>query len=243
MATGRPDIVAAARQTKNLKIFFSGRVTTTPVIQTAKWARSWWMPRHEKKLADLKKQGEVDLLMIGDSITHGWENAGKKTWDEYYANRKAFNIGFSGDRTEHVLWRLANGAVEGISPKLAVVMIGTNNTGHRMDPAEDTAAGVAAIVKDLRTRLPKTKVLVLAIFPREASSGGKQRQRNDSINEHIAKLANDETVFFLDVNESFLEDGGKLPKDVMPDLLHPNEKGYAIWAKAMEPTIARLMGE
>ena len=216
---------------------------TTPVVQDAKWAVKWWMPRHKQKLADLKKQGRVDLLMIGDSITHGWEGRGKKTWNEYYAKRHAFNIGFSGDRTEHVIWRLQDGAVEGIAPKLAVVMIGTNNTGHRQDPPKETAAGIKMILGELKKRLPETKVLLLAIFPRSAKKDDRLRKTNDGINKIIAGYADDKRVFYLDINASFLEDDGTLTKAVMPDLLHPHEAGYATWAKAMEPTVAKLMGE
>ncbi len=214
-----------------------------PEVQTAEWAKSWWMPRHEEKLAEREKMGQVDLLMIGDSITHGWEDRGRKTWDQYYAKRKALNIGFSGDRTENVLWRLDHGAVDGISPKLAVVMIGTNNTGHRQDPAEQTAAGIKAIVNQLRKRLPETNVLLLAIFPRGETTDDSLRQLNDAINKIVAGMADDQHVFYLDINARFLEDGGRLPKSIMPDLLHPNEKGYAIWAEAIEPTIVKLMGE
>lgn len=215
----------------------------TPEVQTAAWAVKWWQPRHDQKLADLKKMQKVDLLMIGDSITHGWEGRGKKVWDEYYAKRNAFNIGFSGDRTENVLWRLQNGAIKGISPKLAVIMIGTNNTGHRQDPAEETAAGIKAIIAELQKQVPKTKVLLLAVFPRGAKSDDPLRQLNAGINEIIAGYADDKRVFFLDINAEFLEDDGTLPKSVMPDLLHPHEAGYATWAKAMEPTVARLLGE
>ncbi len=212
-------------------------------VQTAEWAQSWWMPRHEEKLAERKEMGQVDLLMIGDSITHGWENTGRKTWDKYYAKRKTLNIGFSGDRTEQVLWRFAHGEIDEISPKLAIVMIGTNNAGHRKDPAEQTAAGIKAIVNQLRGRLPKTKVLLLAIFPRGEGKEDELRELNKATNEIVAELADDENVFFLDINSKFLEDGGRLPKSIMPDLLHPNAKGYEIWAEAMEPTIKRLMGD
>jgi lysophospholipase L1-like esterase len=215
----------------------------TPEVQTAAWAVKWWQPRHDQKLADLKKMEKVDLLMIGDSITHGWEGRGKKVWDEYYSKRNAFNIGFSGDRTEHVLWRLQHDAIKGIAPKLAVIMIGTNNTGHRQDPAEETAAGIKAIISELEKQVPETKVLLLAVFPRGAKSDDPLRQLNTGINEIIAGYADDKRVFFLDINAEFLEDDGTLPKSVMPDLLHPQEAGYATWAKAMEPTIARLMGE
>ena len=110
----------------------------------------WWSDRHAEKLKQLKSQESVDLLMIGDSITHGWEGRGKQVWAEFYAKRNAFNIGYGGDRTEHVIWRLQHGEVEGISPKLAVIMIGTNNTGHRQDPPEQTAAGIKKILAELK---------------------------------------------------------------------------------------------
>lgn len=215
----------------------------TPAVQTAEWAVKWWMPRHEQKLKELAEMKTVDLLMIGDSITHGWEGGGKKVWDEYYAKRNALNIGFSGDRTEQVLWRFDHGEIDGISPKAAVVMIGTNNTGHRQDDPDETAAGIKAIVDQLSEKLPKTKVLLLAIFPRGASADDELRKINDAINERISKFADNKRVFYLDISQVFLEDDGTLPKSIMPDLLHPNGEGYEMWAKAMEPTLARLMGE
>ena len=214
-----------------------------PEVQTATWAVKWWMPRHEEKLKQLSEMDKVDLLMIGDSITHGWEGKGKTVWEKYYAKRNAFNIGFSGDRTEQVLWRFNHGEIDGISPKAAVVMIGTNNTGHRQDPADETAAGIEAIVDQLGKKLPNTKVLLLAIFPRGASADDKLRQLNDAINERISKLADNQRVFYLDVADKFLEDDGTLPKSIMPDLLHPNEQGYEIWAQAMEPLLVKMMGE
>ena len=214
----------------------------TPEVQTAKWAVKWWGPRHEQKLKDLKAQKKVDLLMIGDSITHGWEGKGKQVWDEFYGKRNAFNIGYSGDRTEQVIWRLQNGEVDGISPKLAVIMIGTNNTGHRQDPPEETA-GIKSILAELKKRTPQTKVLLLAIFPRGAKSDDRLRRINDGTNKIISHYADGKTVFYLDINQTFLEEDGTLPKSVMPDLLHPQEKGYRMWAAAMEPTITKLLGE
>jgi len=199
-----------------------------------------WMERHEsfnKRVA----QGNVDLLLIGDSITHGWEGEGKEIWEKYYAPRNAVNLGIGGDRTQHVLWRLDNGNVEGIAPKLAVLMIGTNNAGS--NTSEEIAEGVAAIVKSLREKLPETKVLVLAIFSRGANNDDAGRRKNEGANEIIAKLADGEMVHFLNINEAFLDDDGALPLDVMPDLLHPNAKGYQIWADAMEDKVAELMGE
>lgn len=222
----------AARDVKAIK----------PEVQTAAWAVEWWGPRHEEKLKRIQ-EGDVGLLMIGDSITHGWETTGKIIWDEFYSERNTANLGFSGDRTEHVIWRLQNGEVDDISPKLAVLMIGTNNTGLRQDPAEDTAMGIQHIIKELVSRVPDIKVLLLAIFPRGSNADDPGRVRNKEINAIISKYADSKSVFYLNLNEKFLAADGTLPKSVMPDLLHPNVEGYRIWAEAMEPMIRRLLGE
>ena len=177
-----------------------------PEAQDAAWTQAWWMKRHEEKKEEAKKAERIDLLMVGDSITHGWETGGKAVFDEYYGKRHALNLGFSGDRTEHVLWRLDNGAVDGLSPKLAVVMIGTNNTGHRKDPPEQTAAGIEKIIEELRTRMPAMKILLLAIFPREPMPDGELRKINDGINEIIKGYADGEHVSYLDINHVFLEE-------------------------------------
>ena len=203
----------------------------------------WWQNRHAAKLQGLKEVEQVDLLWIGDSITHSWENAGKEVFAKYYAGRNAYNIGYSGDRTEHVIWRLQKGEVEGIAPKLVVLMIGTNNTGHRKDKPEHTAAGIKQILVELKTRLPDSKVLLLGVFPRDAQPDGQLRKINVAINEIIKDFADDERVFFKDIGEEFLDDDGVLPKSIMGDALHPNARGYEIWAEAIEADIARLMGE
>jgi beta-glucosidase len=199
-----------------------------------------WVKRHEGFNERIKK-GNVDLLFIGDSITAGWSGGGKKVWEKYYSKRNAVNLGIGGDRTQHVLWRLENGNIEGISPKLAVLMIGTNNSGN--NTSQEIADGVAAIVGKLRKDLPKTKVLVLAIFPRGADNSDGRRKVNQGANELISKLADNENVFYLDIGPKFTETDGKLSKDIMPDLLHLNEKSYGIWAESIEPMVAKLMGE
>ena len=214
----------------------------TPEVQTAAWAQQWWGPRHEQKLKEREERDQIDLLMIGDSITHSWESGGKKTWDEFYAKRNAFNLGFSGDRTEQVIWRLQHGEIKGLTPKLAVIMIGTNNTGHRQDKPEHTAAGIKAILKELHKQTPKTKCLLLAIFPRGKDVNDPLRKINDATNKIIKGFADNKRVFFLDINATFLEDDGSLPKSIMPDLLHPKEQGYRMWAEAMEPTVKKLFG-
>ncbi len=203
-------------------------------------ADAWWQERQAEK-NELVKQGNVDMIFVGDSITHSWENGGKQTWKKYYGPRNAVNLGFSGDRVEHVLWRLDNGNIDGISPKLAVLMIGTNNAAN---PPGKIAKGIEMIVEKLREKLPKTKVLVLAIFPRGADKNAAFRQSTSKANEIISKkLGDDDMVFYMDIGQKFLQPDGTLGKDIMPDFLHPNAKGYRIWAEAIEPTVKKLMDE
>jgi len=200
----------------------------------------WWKERHQAKVKEARKGGH-ELVFIGDSITQGWEGAGKETWSEFYGERKALNLGFSGDRTEHVLWRLMNGELENVDPKLIVLMIGTNNTGHRKDPPERTAEGIRLIVELLRDRKPEAEILLLSVFPRSEKPGDEMRRINDGINRRVQELADGESVHWLDLGPVFLDDEGVLPKEVMPDFLHPRQKGYRLWAEAMEPEIERLL--
>ena len=219
------------------------KVGVTPAKLAEYWSVSWWEPRHTAKLKRVA-EGNVDLIMVGDSITQGWEEeAGAKVWQEYYGKRNAVNLGFSGDRTENVLWRLKNGEIDGISPKVAVVMIGTNNTGHRLHQPEYTAEGVRQIVELLKTKLENTKILLLAVFPREAQANAQMRLINEEINAKISTLADGNRVHFLNINAKFLADDGSLSQEIMPDLLHLNEQGYRIWADAMEPKLAELLAE
>ena len=217
------------------------KAAVTPEVQTAEWAKSWWMPRHEAKLKEKESMAKVDMLWIGDSITHGWEGKGKTVWEKYYAPRNALNIGFSGDRTEQVLWRLENGEIDGLHPKVVVIMIGTNNTGHRQDPAIETAEGVQAVLTKLKEKTPESKILLLGIFPRGATKEDPLRKLNDEINTILKTYGDNERVFFLDIGSKFLDDQGQLPTSIMADLLHPDEDGYRIWAEAIEESVVKLM--
>lgn len=211
-----------------------------------------WMKRHESFNA-ISKKGEAQLVFLGDSITQGWEGKGKAAWDKHWVPLKAANFGIGGDRTEHVLWRLQNGNYDGLKPKLTVLMIGTNNTGHQGRPqaelggaiyqctAEQTAEGVKAIVETLHRKQPQMKILVLAIFPRGATPSDKLRQQNEATNAIIKKLADGKMVHFMDVGGVFLQPDGMLPKEIMPDLLHLNEAGYDKWAAAIESKVVELM--
>jgi lysophospholipase L1-like esterase len=199
-----------------------------------------WMTRH-KSFNERVAKGNVDLVFIGDSITQGWEGRGRKVWEKYYGKRNAVNLGIGGDRTQHVIWRLQHGNLKGISPKLAVVMIGTNNSGS--NTPEEIAEGIKAIIKEVRTRTPKTKILLLGIFPRGKDATDKRRQVNEKTNQIIEKFADGKNIYYLDIGKNFLESDGTLTRKIMPDLLHPGAEGYAIWAKSIEKEVAKLMGE
>ena len=201
----------------------------------------------------ISKEGKAPIVFLGDSITAGWSGRGKEVWAQDWAPLGAANFGIGGDRTEHILWRLKHGNYDGLKPKLTVLMIGTNNTGHQgramrehdgaiyNSSAEQTAEGVAAIVDLLKEKQPDMKILLLAIFPRGATPADPKRALNDQINQLIAKLADNQIVHFMDINQAFLQPDGTLSKEIMPDLLHPNAAGYRIWSDAIAGKVRELM--
>ncbi len=191
---------------------------------------------HER-FVGIAKEGKTDLLFLGDSITAGWGGK-KEIWDKAFGAYRPANFGIGGDRTQHVLWRITNGELDGIKPKAAVLMIGTNNSGT--DPAEGIAAGVTKIVQAIRTKLPETKILLLAVFPR-GEKANPQREKLKQVNAIIAKLDDGKNVFYLDIGEKFLQPDGTLTKEIMPDFLHLSTKGYQIWADAITPKLETLM--
>lgn len=203
--------------------------------------KGWGVEQFERinKLVQ-QNQGEIDLLFIGDSITQRWAEAGKPVWDEYYGNRSALNIGVSGDRTEHVLWRLESGNIEGIFPKVTVILIGTNNVGvGRFTPTE-TLEGVKAVVQSVRDKRPDTKIILMGIFPRGRQFNEKRGQIAQ-INQALANLHDGKKVYFLDIGHKFVDVNGYISEDVMPSAIHPSEKGFLIWAKSLEPFIEDLL--
>jgi beta-glucosidase len=199
-----------------------------------------WTKRHESFNKRVAK-GECDLIFIGDSITQGWEGRGKNVWAKFYGKRNAVNLGIGGDRTQHVIWRLDNGNLYRIKPKAAVIMIGTNNAGA--NSSQEIADGVEAIVKQLRKKLPETKILVLGVFPRGTNPADKRRKVNEGANAIFKKLADGKAVHYLDIGPKFLEKDGTLTRKIMPDLLHLSQAGYTIWAESIEGKLKELMGE
>jgi beta-glucosidase len=200
-------------------------------------------PHNPGRVAEIERRGKEpnpQLLFIGDSITEGWEREGKDVWAAAYAPLGALNYGVSGDQTQHVLWRILRGHCDGLEPKVTIVMIGTNNTGNGM-PAEKTFDGVTGVVQRLRSKMPKSKILLLGIFPRGEKPDDPMRVKNKEINDRLAGLDDGDHIFFLDISEDFLEDDGTLTKEIMPDSLHLSPRGYEIWREAMAPKLAELL--
>ena len=212
----------------------------TPAPKTGGWAK-----RHEA-FVDEAKKGGFDVLFTGDSITDGWRNnPQKKIFDATFGPLKPANFGISGDRTQHVLWRLQNGEFEGLTlPKVVVLMIGTNNIGQKdnPEPAASAVAGIQAILKEIRKKSDHTKILLLGVFPRGEKADHPLRAAVKEINDAIAKLDDDgKVVKYLDIGDKFLQPDGSILKEIMPDFLHLSEKGYHIWADAIKEPLAELL--
>ncbi len=206
-------------------------------------SEQWWLDRTaliDKRAKEAGKKAQV--VFVGDSITQGWEGEGKEVWAKYYAPRSAVNLGIGGDRTQHVLWRLDNGNLEGLAPKVAVVMIGTNNSNGEDNTPAQIVEGVAAIVGKLREKLPETKVLLLGIFPRSENFSA-QRGKVLQVNQVIRRLADDKNVFWEDFGHKLVDDHGLIPRELMPDYFHLSPKGYQIWADSIEGRLSSLIGD
>ena len=217
--------------------------------------------RHKGKV-EAVKTGAYDLVLIGDSITQCLEDGGEwkplnKVWEKYYAPRKALNLGYSGQRTEDVLWRLHNGELDfASSPRVFMLLIGTNNTDDQHYPtvhnAEQLVAGTKAIVDLIKARHPSSKILVLRVLPcggpRDKTSYHRSYNRSEDMqavlrdaHEHMPALADNRQVFYLDVNDVFLNPDGTVNPALMPDLIHPNADGAEAMAAAIKPTLDKLL--
>lgn len=195
------------------------------------------------------KTAPVGVLFLGDSITYQWPKQAPEVWKEYYGQYDPANFGIGADTTQNVLWRIENGELANMDPRVVVLLIGTNNSGSHT--AEEILAANTRIVREIRTRLPRTKVLLLAIFPRGPRSPDKNGVLRDDgvtrmavidkVNEGLSKLDDGNGIRFLNINKIFIGPDGKLPSEIMPDQLHLNEKGYRLWAEAMKPLLSEMM--
>ena len=203
----------------------------------------WWFAPHAEKIGEMSK-GDIGLLMIGDSITHGFDGEGAKVWKEQFEPRGAINLGFGGDRTQHVLWRLDHLPDLKKAPQGAVLLIGTNNICWGSDTPKQAADGVQAVALKLRDLYPDTKVLVLAVFPRRREPDHAHRKEINELNSYLPALLKDmKNVTLLDIGPKFLDEKGHLSAEIMPDTTHPSERGYEIWAKAIEPELKKMLNE
>ncbi len=211
----------------------------TTIAQTKE--DGWWMGRH-KSMVENAVRTQPEFMILGDSITQGWEGDGKAAWDASIAPLKAANFGIGGDRTEHLLWRIRNsGFGKDFKPKAVAILIGINNSWS--NSSEDIAAGTAAVIKEIRTLSPDTKILLLGLFPTGEAATAPQRGKVKEINALYAKLADDKNVFFLDFGAAFLQPDGSLSKETMPDFLHLTAKGYATYAEKLLPKVKELLGK
>jgi lysophospholipase L1-like esterase len=189
------------------------------------------------------QEAPIGLLFLGDSITEGWH------WDDnwrifktHFGNDMPANFGIGGDLTQHVLWRIDNGELDNIAPKVVVLLIGTNNIGY---PEDDILRADRKIVTEIHQKLPDTKILIMAIFPRGQDprdpAVAAMRDKIKFVNAGLSKLDNGDKTRFLDIGDKFLAPDGTLPKEIMPDALHPSHAGYEIWADAIQPTVDEMM--
>lgn len=207
-------------------------------------ANCWQMKRHAEKM-NVVTNGGARVVFLGDSITHNWEVKGKglDVFREIQKKYDVLNIGYSSDCTEHVLWRITDGGeLDGYSAELVMLMIGTNNTGHRTaeeEPPHVTAFAIKEILKVVRSKQPKAKIVLLPIFPRGASAEDPKRVRNEKVNAEIKNFADGKDVFWVDFNAKLVDEKGDT-KFCMPDRLHPNTAVYRnIWLPAIKPYLER----
>jgi lysophospholipase L1-like esterase len=227
---------------------FLGATAALPAVGSAQntaLVPTPFQPERHEAFVEEARRGGIDCLLMGDSITDWWRRAGADLYAQLFEPLRCANFGIAGDRTQGVLWRMENGELEGYTPKVMMLMIGTNNlSGRRSTPntPAEIAMGVAAIVTKFRTTFPYAKVLLLGVFPRGVEPDSQYREPIRQINELIANLDDGEHVRFMDIGDDFLEPDGTLPPDIMPDALHPNGRGYQIWADAVMPTFREMMG-
>lgn len=212
----------------------------TPTKRTTEY--SWmsvsaWDKMHAED-AFVAQYDQVDLLFVGDSITAGWN---WQIWEKNFKPLKAANFGIGGDNTGNVLWRLQHGTVGNIQPKLIVLLIGVNNIGGLQETPEQAAAGVTKVVQQLQLAWPNSKILLNAVFPFDQAPSSENRSKVKKLNQIIAKLGDNKTIFFKDYGPLLLQKDGSIAPEIMADFLHPTAKGYQVWADAMTPDINSLL--
>lgn len=229
-------------QTAAAEVPFGMELATTPVsgLEETGW-REFWKPRYLEKYQQAEKEGnQIKIVFLGDSITNFWDNT--KLFQQYFGKYNPLNLGFSGDRTQQMLWIIEKSDIwEKISPEMIVVMIGTNNLGWKESGVEATTAAIQRSLESLRKLEPEAKIILCSIFPRGAAANDVFRADIQAINRNIKKFADDEHIFYLHIYDKLLNEDGTLSPEIMPDYLHPNDNGYEIWGNALMPYVKKFL--
>lgn len=215
----------------------------TPVSRTD----NGWMELHQKKLAEIaaNSNGTYDVVFVGDSIVGCWEQTHRGRWAHWfkYGKIRALNLGFGGDRTEHALWRVQNGELDGYKAKCIMLMIGTNNTWHRSDDANHIAEGIRRILDVMRAKQPQAKIVLLPIFPFGENAQNAKRVNNEKVNAIIKGYADDKDIFWSDFNAQFLDEKGDMIKSAQ-DRCHPTAEAYRdVWVPNVLPLFRKFVGK
>jgi lysophospholipase L1-like esterase len=201
-----------------------------------------WLERHATILADRDSKDRVEVLFFGDSITNDWCGTGITEWGAHLAPLHSLNAGIGGDETQHLLWRMEQGLLDGLSPKACSLLIGTNNIGNAGANAADTVKGIEAVVTELQSRLPSMQILLHLILPRSEHPDGAFRQTVDQANQLIqSQFSGREGITLLDSTDPFLTEEKTIPADLMPDFLHLSPEGYRLWCERLLPELKSLM--
>ncbi|NRA40540.1 MAG: GDSL family lipase [Planctomycetes bacterium] len=213
-----------------------------PACQAIEQDKEWlskadWLQRHQDHLA-IRDNGPHNILFIGDSITQGWGESGQEIFARDLAPLGIANFGIGGDATEHVLWRIEHGVLDGLSPRKIALLIGTNNLGNEGHSAEQTAAGILAVLAAIQEKCPAAQIIFHAVFPRDNQPGTLFRQQIAEINQRIQQAADGNRVIWFDIGDQFLDDQGEITDSLMPDFLHLTPTAYDIWSKALLPLLA-----
>ena len=212
--------------------------STIPVAAKTN-GEKWWNGNCERIDKDIQKlDGKIDIAFVGDSITARWRSP--ELWDKHWGSYRSVNMGIGGDQTQHVLWRLQNGDLDGYKAKLFVVMIGTNNLWGRDSKAADAAPGVKAVLDMIQAKQPQAKILLMSVLP-TGEKPNPGREKRAELNTLISKFAGG-NIEYVDVWDKFLEADGTINKEVMHDFLHLAPKGYDIWAEAIAAKVKEIAG-
>ena len=223
-----------------------GNVTKDKTREPGLFGAHWWANRFLSRHMEIEKvKGKsVDVVLLGDSIMHFWQWKHPESWSKFTANRTVLNLGYGGDRTQHVLWRIAHGELDGYEAKCVVLMIGTNNNSSKNTKPENVADAIELIVAKIREKQPHAKIVLHPIFPRGKSAGSVRhadaRARNDKTNALLKQFADrDGKIVWIDFNDRLVDASGWVPESIMRDEIHPTAAGYDIWMEALAPVLGK----